>query len=83
MKTTGRISYNIDFSHPVSARQARPGLITRGSFHVDGSQPSPKSPDSALHHIEAEAARMSHSKDDVFTMGDYSILTLNPAVFAP
>ena len=83
MKATGLIPCNIDFSHPVSARQARPGLITRGSFHVRDSQSSPKSPDSTLHHIEARAARMSPPKDDVFTLGDYSILTLNPAVFAP
>ena len=82
MKATGRILH-IDFSHPVSAQKVRPGLITRESFHIYGSQPSPKRPDSASHHVEARAVRMDLHADDVFTMGDYSILALNPAVFAP
>ncbi|KAF8501533.1 hypothetical protein F5888DRAFT_1874203 [Russula emetica] len=66
-----------------NARKVRPGLITRESFHVHGSQPSPKSPDSTSLHVEARAVRMGHLTDDVFALGDYSILAHNPAVFAP
>jgi hypothetical protein len=83
MKATGRILH-IDFSHPVStARKVRPGLNTRESFYIYGSQPSPKSPNSASHRVEARAVRMGHHTYDVFGMGDYSIIAHNPAVFAP
>jgi hypothetical protein len=74
MKATGRVLH-IDFSHPVSPRKVRPGLITRKSFHIHhGSQPSSKSHDSASHHVEARAVRTGHHTDDVFATGDYSIL---------
>ena len=82
MKPTGRILH-IDFSHPVRARKVRPGLITRESFHIYSSQRSPKSSNSASHHVEARAVRMGHYTDDVFGIGDYNILAHNPAVFAP
>jgi hypothetical protein len=81
MKATERILH-IDFSHPVSARKVRPGLNMREWFHIYGSQPSPKSPNSASHRVEARAVRMGHHTDDVLGMGDYSILAHNPAVFA-
>jgi hypothetical protein len=82
MKATGRILH-IDFSQPVSARKVRPGLITRESFHIHGSSPLEKSPDSAAHHVKARAVRMTHQTDNVFAMGDYSVLALDPAVLAP
>jgi hypothetical protein len=80
-EATGRI-LPIDFSHPVSARKVRPGLITRVRFHIYGSQPSPKSPDSASHHVEARAVRMGNHTDGVFAIEDDNILVHNPAVFA-
>jgi len=68
-------------------RKVHPGLIKRGSFHIDNNQPSPKSPDSesksAFDHAEAGAVRMDHLTDGVFAIGDRSILAHDTAVFGP
>jgi hypothetical protein len=71
---------HIDYSHPISARKVRSGFLTREKFHIQSSQPSSKSPDSA---IGARVVRTGYHTDDVFAMGDYSILAHNPAVLAP
>ncbi len=62
----------------MSARKVHPDLITRENPHIHGSQPSPKSPKLASYHAEAKAVKMRYHIDDVFAMGDYSILAHNP-----